>query len=384
MPGDDNATGRTFPVAQSVKRQRSLEMPAGKASSRMSRGWPSLSSRWREKRATTSLSNSPVQSAPPSRASSTGRSSLRQSLASHLESRDTNLAPVYQRRSFSSARRVPEQTKSAEAVDFYLPSPNQDPIDREELSSTPLLPPVMTGLQNRKEEELHSPLQSPSVAAQSTTGSVVDLPISAQTHHGIRTPPLSAKPSYASIALARSDHTPNQSMDASRSIMDEVDYWAIKLGHANFHITPEPYFPATCDNESCNRLLEDWESARIEYMRHASHISEHYGLTSRTYKLTEEKWTEIDSEWRSNLDRANSEAEANGQTPALQSLAETQPAPKMTALIDPERPDKFPKIAEGDIVGPMVQYKKVQRTPSKRANFLRIFTDPASLLGGRR
>ena len=181
----------------------------------------------------------------------------------------------------------------------------------------------------------------------------------------------------------RSTPTLRSPTDAPPSIFEEVDYWAIKLGHANFEIYPEPYLPGICDYDSCSRLLIDWETARINYMRHAAHVSEHYGPSSRAYKLTQEKWSEIDSRWRFNLERANAEAEANGKSPTLQCLAETKPMPKMSALVDPQQPDKFPTIDEADIVGPMVQYQKVHRTPSKKANFLKLFTDPASLLGGR-
>ena len=145
---------------------------------------------------------------------------------------------------------------------------------------------------------------------------------------------------------------------------------------------PEPYIPEICDRKSCNRLLDDWETARIEYMRQAARVSEHYGPTSRTYTLTEQKWSEIDIEWRNNLEEANAEAEARGEEPALQSLATTKPLGKMPSLTDPQQPDKFP-ANDGDIVGPMVQYSKIERRPSRKAAFLRIFTDPASLLGKR-
>lgn len=167
------------------------------------------------------------------------------------------------------------------------------------------------------------------------------------------------------------------------SISGEADYWAIKLGHANFHIKPEPYLPDVSNMQTCKRLLDDWESARVEYMRVTSRVSEHYGPTSQTYKLTEQKWAEIDDQWRSNLEQANAEAEANGEVTTFQTLAETQPLSKMPSLNDPQRPSKFPAVAEADIVGPMVQYAKVQRRPAKKPTLLKLFTDPSSLLGGR-
>ena len=167
------------------------------------------------------------------------------------------------------------------------------------------------------------------------------------------------------------------------TISDEPDYWATKLGHANFHITPEPYLPEVCNLQACKRLLNDWEYARREYMRVAARVSEHYGPTSQTYKLTEQKWSEIDTLWRSNHESANAEAGANSETTLYQPLAETQPLSKMPSLNGPQQPDKFLAVTESDIVGPMVQYAKIQRRPSKRPAILKLFTDPSSLLGGR-
>ena len=168
------------------------------------------------------------------------------------------------------------------------------------------------------------------------------------------------------------------------AIAEETDPWAIKLGHANFHILPQPYFPEICDQKSCNRLLEDWETARVEYMRQAAHVSEHYGPTSQTYKHTQQKWAEIDIRWRNNLEQANAMAQASGEEPTLQSLAETEPLSKLPSFNDPRQSAKFPTVEDAEIVGPMVRYAKIpQRPSSKKASFLKLFTDPASLLGGR-
>lgn len=165
------------------------------------------------------------------------------------------------------------------------------------------------------------------------------------------------------------------------TIAEESDPWAIKLGHANFHILPEPYFPESCDLPSCKRLLEDWESARIEYMRQAARTSEHYGPTSQTMKLTEQKWAGIDAEWKRNHEVAVSRAAASGEGPVYQPLAEIAALSKVPSLNDPQNAGKSPKLDESEIYAPMVQYAKIQRRPSKKANFLRLFTDPASLLG---
>lgn len=168
------------------------------------------------------------------------------------------------------------------------------------------------------------------------------------------------------------------------SISTDFDPWAAKLGHANFTVYPEPYRPETCDYKSCNALLENWELARSRYMRHAARITENYGPTSQTSRYTEQKWAEIDARWRANLEEANAEAEACGETPAFQSLAETQPASRIPTLNDPHQPNKFPSVNEDDIVGPMVQYAKATTKPTKKTSILRILTNPAALLGRRR
>lgn len=164
----------------------------------------------------------------------------------------------------------------------------------------------------------------------------------------------------------------------------ETDPWALRLGHANYHIYPQPYFPAECTRDTCKRLLDDWETARMEYMRQAAHVSEEYGPTSHIFRLTEEKWSETDHLWRSNYELANAKAGASGENLVYQPLAETAPHQKMpclaTANNDPKLPAKFPVIDQRDMVGPMVQYTKINHTPTKKPGLLRIFTDPASIL----
>lgn len=372
---DDGVIGDDLFSTPATKRRRSGEVFAEKTFSRLSRRWPSISQRWRDKRPTTSISSTYVRSAPPSRSSS-----VRESLATHLDTRDaydsstarTTVAPRNPSMSGQNSPSLP--------LEILIPEPEEDPVDREELASTPLLPPIMTDLQIPAPAEVQSPLQSPSVAAHSAAASIINAPTTTPAMHGMPTPPLSTKPSMASINGVRPYHAYSTSDVPAMSISEEPDMWSLRLGHADFHIKPKPYLPDVCDRTSCNRLLDDWEAARIEYMRQAAHISEHYGPTSRTYKLTEEKWAEIDAIWRSNLQQANAEAEARGEAPALQALAETQLPSRVPSLNDPQKPAKFPTL-EGGIVGPMVQYEKIHQQPSKKPAFLRLFTDPASLLG---
>ncbi|KAH9818189.1 Only proline and serine are matching in the corresponding protein [Teratosphaeria destructans] len=272
-------------------------------------------------------------------------------------------------------------------VDIKIPDSTDEPIDRQGLASTPLLPPLVDDRRTHSCEAF-SPLQSPSVAGPSATTSIVGTPTLGPFNTGMPTPPLSSQPSYASFKPAHTHLYPTSEIPAM-SISHAHDPWATKLGHANFHIEPEPYFPETSTLQASERLLDDWANARAQYSRQAHRISENYGPTSQIYKDTEAKWAEIDAQWRAYHDRVKAEAEANGEVEEIQrTLArDTRSTSRLPlpTLSDPDQPSKFPKIDDSDIVGPMVQYE-VQRkgTASSakiRPTLLKLFTDPASLLG---
>ena len=375
IPGDDLAD--FMEPARSLKSQRSAaELSVGKRSSRFSRRWPSISSRWRDRRATTSISNQTVRSAPPSRAASTKQHSVKHSLASYLDPQETLSLFAPSRR--PSSPTLPEPF-GLEAFDNV-----QEPIDRKEHSSTPLLPPLLAELQVRQDEKVQSPLQSPSVATASTAATFADTPLSSPTFNGTHTPPLSAKPSLASLRnKIRSDHVHGGSADGIDQV--QLEYYNMKLGHANFHIMPEPYLPEKCDEESCNGLLADWVTARREYMRHAYAIKESHGPTSDTYKFTSQKWELIDRQWQSNIERSRAEAEALGERPRQDYLPVTAAVSQMPSLpFDPQNPEKFPALEEGCVVGPMLQYASIQRAPSKKKkNFLKLLLEPTGLFNTR-
>lgn len=379
--GDDQIGFLGLMDGPTFKRRRSGDSSITGPKRGHSRRWPSITKRWSDRKATTSISSPTVRSAPPSRSSSLQSPSLQRSLASHLGQHDPLTPPATPARSrttsISRAKAPPEplDIKSAENV--------EDPVNREEQSTTPLLPPIMTSLRHRKEkDEVQSPLQSPSVAP-SACVSASHTPTTSPTSTTMDTTGLSAKPSYSSIT---NGHGPvHSSQEVSTLFLSsDLDPWASRLGHANFAVVPEPYRPEVCDHKACNKLLEDWEKARARYMRHAARVTENYGPTSQTFKYTEQKWAEIDAIWRQNLDEANAEAEAHGETPASQSLAETQPISRIPTLNDPQQPNKFPKINEDEIVGPMVQYARTTTKPARRSTLLRLLTSPAALLGRRR
>lgn len=388
-PGDDyfsDSDGQS-PGEPVTKRRRSGELLSSDSfASRLSRRFPSFRKRFPGPAPNANLSTASLRSAPQSRSASLRVKSTRSLVTSGVYDGRNTITPPFSpvsnhanNRSASPSRsRATSRATSqpSQPMDIALVPSNADPIDRKELSSTPLLPPTMNNHFTDSAEAIQSPLQSPTIAVPSVAASMANTPTSTPVIPGFQTPPLSTRASMASINKGRPSHALQPTSDIpSLVIAEESDPWAIRLGHANFHITPEPYFPETCDSRSCSRLRDDWEAARVQYMRQAARTSEHYGVTSEIYKLTEKKWAEIDAQWRSNHERASTEAQANGGNLPFQPLAETQPISKLPSLQDPQRPSKFPAVSE--IVGPMVSYAKVnhERPPSKKPSFLKIFTN---------
>jgi hypothetical protein len=262
-------------------------------------------------------------------------------------------------------------------------------------ATTPLLPPLMVDTAtNSKQVAAQSPLQSPSVAEPSDPFSVVNTPIDGVTPVSPRipSPPLSNKPSISSFHrthLSRPGHLILSPEIPPIVIPDVNDEWANKLGHANFTIQPEPYIPEVFDIEACKQLRANWDLARCNYMKHLARTGEHYGVTSKTYKLTEEKWAEIDGTWRKNNNlTVQNTAESGGDAfLTLKQIAFGDPISqnvmtRMPSLNDPTSGGKFPQLGDGDIVGPMVQVAaRLQRSPSKKARIMKFLVDkfPAGL-----
>lgn len=368
-PGDDSEISAQPPLNQHHTKERSSESLA----SRMSRRFPSMSKRWKEQPAK-SATNPSVRSAPASRASSLRLSGMKHAFGTQSESRTppSSVETTHYGPSSTRTSRIPSASAPIDIQGFDM----EDPISHRDFASTPLLPPMMESNMESRRSQVHSPLQSPTIAE----GDGTFTPRSTPNLAGMPTPPLSTKASIASFRRVGAENALTSDIP-TMPLSDDNDPWAARLGHANFHITPEPYFPDHCNAQSCKQLLDDWEAARVDYMRQATPISEHYGPTSRTFRLAECKWAEIDAMWRANHELANVQAGGSARSPVYQSLAETAPLPKMPQLNDSEQPSKFPKIDDSEIVGPMVQYARIQRQPSRRPSFLRLFTDPASLLG---
>lgn len=161
---------------------------------------------------------------------------------------------------------------------------------------------------------------------------------------------------------------------------DREDEWSSKLGHANFTIQPEPYQPKEYTPDILEKHRANWELARHNYAKHIVRTGEHYGITSITYKLTEEKWKCIDAQWKKNHEHVITGLESvNGK---LLWLDGSNIHPGKTIRI-PRLHDKgkFPDLGDEDIVGPMnvAPTPKAsvvsQVKPLRKRNFFRFIQD---------
>jgi hypothetical protein len=266
----------------------------------------------------------------------------------------------------------------------------------EAFATTPLLPPLMMDASaNTKRVSMQSPLQSPSVADANDPFSGSLTPIDAVATPqlpGMPSPPLSTKPSISSFHRSnanRPGHLVPSSEIPPLLIADPNDEWANMLGHANFTIHPEPYLPETFDLEACRQMRANWDLARCNYTKHLVRTGEHYGVTSKTYKLTEEKWASLDATWRKNNEttinhtvESGSDAFATLKHMTLGNSSNSNIMTKIPSLNDPRSGGKFPQLGDEDIVGPMVQVAaQLQGSPSKKAKLFKFFAEkfPAAL-----
>ncbi|KAK0654691.1 hypothetical protein DIS24_g5125 [Lasiodiplodia hormozganensis] len=362
----DDGESRYFP-----RRRRSGDSPAS-ISSRVGERFPSLTRKWKDRRPS-GLSRETTRASTPSGGRSSRASSTAGSVVASVNASQTDLPQ-------SPARSSVDELTPTSPVDIVRPSVDADPIDRERLASTPLLPPVMCGKLASSEKDWQSPLQSPTVADSNATFSAMNSPLGTPQAPTMQTPPLSTRPSIASFRHGRPGGMVPSSDIPPMTISDddsEQDEWAEKLGHANFTILPKPYLPDVCDRAACRELFANWERARLNFTKHLVRTGEHFGATSKTYRLTEQKWAEVDSQWKKFHDAAVACAtddgldHATGPTPS-------EPPPLMTlpALEDPKKPGQFPKLGDEDIVGPMVQAaaRNLPRS-SKKASWARFLSD---------
>jgi len=338
-----------------AKRQRSVDRRRNSVSRGFASSFGSLSRRWRN-RSTVGPSLSIVTNTTPF---ASPRTSLDTSANYHGRSMSTasNSHGIYSPASMHSFAEEPLPV--SEVVPIYIDQGFQPPEEQEEdhgQATTPLLPPAMLNM-HMHESPVQSPLQSPSIAP-ATFGYGARLSVDQQPHSYLPSPPLSARPSMTSMPRSRAN-TATQDIPPLQLSGDRSDPWAMKLGHADFNIHPEPYQPNIIDLDSYKEFRANWEQARKQYAQHLARTVEHYGDTSKVYKLTEEKWSSIDQQWKLHDARLN-----KALSPQLQRLSDGPLTPDspvsllekpVTRVMVPQmdKSGKFPEMGDTDIVGPL-------------------------------
>ena len=355
--------------------------------SRLGTRFPSLSKRWKDKSgAGPKLSIVTHADHSASRASSTNSSQLLSPALSAISKHESHLPPSPARTSFEEAR---NDVCTAHMDIELLP---QEQMETQTQATTPLLPPVMMTYATIS-APMHSPLQSPSTAG----SPVFTAPTTPQVHN-LPSPPLSTKPSLASMRARSRAGTltaPVADVPPMRMLNENEDEWSGRLGHANFEIEPRPYLPEVKSIQSYRELRADWDLARCNYAKQLARIGEHWGTTSTTYRLTEEKWASIDANWKK-----HNSTMATLLQPLLTSLSDedfeqyksstsnTMLEKPVTRVIVPQIGDwsgKFPELGDQDIVGPMavaprrLEHANVESTyPTQRTrkrSFLKFLSD---------
>ena len=366
-----------------AKRRRADSAPLSPIdglTSRFGSRMPSLSRKWRSRKASPNASV-PDRSQEPSlsRANSvrTTRSrapSLTGSTVDAIETRCIQLPPTPTKsaydESFEESCLTPIDVEKANAFEERV-------VDREAKPTTPLLPPIMTEIPaDIKDVPYQSPLHSPSIADPEAS-SVLNSPLPTPRIAALPSPPLSSRPSISSFHRQRGLGPVSPSSEIQPMLIDNPnEAWAVQLGHANFTIEPVPYVPEPSTLAAHKQLRADWETARQKYSDHLKSTGEHYGATSKTYRLTEDKWAETDAEWKRNADLCLSHAAETTETTMSLSqsdLVPISPLAKIPSLNGPKSEGKFPTLGEQGIVGPMEQLPCLIQQPQKRKRKLAFF-----------
>ncbi|OQE25514.1 hypothetical protein PENSTE_c006G03222 [Penicillium steckii] len=363
------------------REKRGSDSMSMKGVSRIGSHISTMSTRWKSRR----TSGSPEREVHPddlrSRANSAASSALASPIVSPI-SRIDSIPPSPARTIFEE--RINES--GAQPIDIvHANSLSQDDNDTQQ-ATTPLLPPFMgDDPTSAVASRVQSPLQSPSVADVSDVSHRCSVNSSSRVAGmGIPSPPLSSKPSVASISRPRASTSRNVSGDASPApftLSSPSDEWANKLGHANFTILPEPYSPVTQDMESFHQLRADWDMARCNFAKHLVRTGEHYGVTSNIYKLTVSKWDSINLAWKNAHETILTDLGAEDRV----ALTLTQnPSPAESVRIPRLHDNKFPEMGDEDIVGPMTVAPAGEAglgpcgSKSVKKNFFRFFQDLVS------
>ena len=253
-------------------------------------------------------------------------------------------------------------------------------VDHEAKPTTPLLPPIMTEIPAHiKDVPYQSPLHSPGIADPEAS-SLLNSPLPTPRMAGLPSPPLSSRPSISSFHCQRGLTQILPSSEIPPMLIENSnDPWAHRLGHANFNIEPVPYKPEQSTLAAHKQLRVDWDTARQKFLNHLERTGEHYGTTSKIYRLTEDKWAEMDAAWKRNADLCLSHAAESTETTMSLSQSDLVPEPytapkvKIPSLNGPKSEGKFPTLGEQGIVGPMEQLPSMIQQPQRRKRKLAFF-----------
>ncbi|KAL4881477.1 hypothetical protein BJY04DRAFT_59051 [Aspergillus karnatakaensis] len=360
-------------ILHSPKKRRSDNASAN-GLSRIGSRISTISNRWRSKR---------ISDGPDGESFSPQMRSRANSSASVFAASPTTAGPMIWADSAqippSPARTIFEE-RLGESGSQPIDITKANQLDSDESApqaTTPLLPPFMGDEPSYPVSRIHSPLQSPSVADVSNASP--DANILQDRLAGLPSPPLSTKPSIASFNRPRASTVRTVSGDVPPlTLSDPNDEWAIQLGHANFTIQPEPYVPEVYDIDSFRQLRSQWDVAQCNFMKHLVRTGEHYGVTSKIYKLTQEKWESVNRAWKSHYEAMLAQLEASNG-PIL-SMIESHRDPCEQVKIPTLHDNKFPELGDGEIVGPMKIAPATGRCRERslKRNFFRFFQDLVS------
>ena len=388
-PDMEEASSTTSSCQHQPKRHRSSNSSRHSVTQGFASRFGSLSRRWRN-RSTIGPPLSIITSTTPL---ASPRSSFDTSVNYHNRSASgaSSVHGIYSPASMHSF--VDEPIPESEVVPIYIEQRSEDREERQEAdegqATTPLLPPTMLNLK-RTESPIQSPLQSPAIAP-ATYGNSTRLSMEAQLFSPhLPSPPLSQRPSITSMPRSRAN-TATLDIPLLQQLSERLDPWAIKLGHADFSIHPEPYQPNIIDLDHYKEFRDNWDQARKQYAQHIARVIEHYGETSKVYKLTEEKWSSIDSQWKRSYDHLTTALQ-----PQLARLSDGPATPDSPiSLLDKpvsrvvvpsmDKSGKFPELGDKDIIGPLTigiaKVPELQRgaltppaSPRKR-NFIKALGD---------
>ena len=278
----DESCSTASSIQHPPKRIRSIDKPRNSVAQGFSLRFESISRRWRNRSSTgpplSIITNSTLMASPRQ---SFDTSTYPQRSTSHING-------IYSPVSMHSF--AEESIPESEVVPIYIDQLPDDSQRGEDCAraTTPLLPPAMFEL-DKQESPIQSPLQSPSIASANHAHTL--------SMTGLPSPPLSARPSFASMPRSGAN-TATHEITSLQQLSEKLDPWTIKLGHADFTINPEPYRPNIICLDTYKDFRKCWEDARKHYAQHFARTIEHYGETSKVFRLTEEKWSFIDSQWK--------------------------------------------------------------------------------------